>query len=415
MVILLIFKPTDATIGDEVVRHGKLTFKCSVNPSKFKSFDDEKFKKTMEVSDYTSGGNNDDATNAIIGNICMQGDNIKKQECIDWCADGDKRFSDKINEGSTTSDYTNYCLSKLSDWCQIKDDPNSITPQENDNMMSDRCVSAWKDVETTLKPELTPYKDKITNFLQKYCKNVKPSDFISSSTGYMKMGKEKLQKICGCFMEQEIYDNFWNDLSKEYMIEGINAYNRECYFPLCQKSETIQPSGGASCPDCTQAIAINNEGTIKGDISIQQNAECKTIRKLTSIDKTRLRFLRKIGDKIEKTIEVPKVNGFCLKSNNNKLKFTGKVCKSSSNGDYSVQWDTIENQDPINGCSDTIKKRDEQSYDFISKYMGKCDKDPTVFKNAKTTYKQNNKKIIIIVASIIIIVLLLLLIVSQRK
>jgi len=90
----------------------------------------------------------------------------------------------------------------------------------------------------------------------------------------------KYRELCACHFDDEIYNNYYDSLVDQ--IPGLafsGQSSTKCLFPLCNTSpfKSIEISGENNrCPQiqCIQGVSIENQGTIIGNIRINNNAEC---------------------------------------------------------------------------------------------------------------------------------------------
>ncbi len=86
--------------------------------------------------------------------------------------------------------------------------------------------------------------------------------------------------ICGCFLKESVYDNFFKDLSHDLQT-AVPQY-RTCYFPKCVQSDykrynDKQAGTKEICPSvntCLIENKINNDGTINGTIIYDGTNNC---------------------------------------------------------------------------------------------------------------------------------------------
>lgn len=123
-------------------------------------------------------------------------------------------------------------------------------------LKSDECKNAIETGMINLDNEIQTYCDSLGN------------DAIS-------------EPICGCFLKQSVYDNFFSNLNSQ-LYSAIPPY-RTCYFPPCVKSSAYKPyknnfaNTRQDCPNiCLVNNTINNDGTISGHIDISGGNDCTT-------------------------------------------------------------------------------------------------------------------------------------------
>lgn len=110
-----------------------------------------------------------------------------------------------------------------------------------------------------------------TDIVKKYCSTKKFDDVES-------------QKICGCFYDDNLYSNFYKDLSKKIkMPPGVLLNDKQCFFPACSNADYKLNVAASKCQDlnvvnCIRNVKITNEGTIMGDVTIDSAATCSIIK-----------------------------------------------------------------------------------------------------------------------------------------
>lgn len=103
------------------------------------------------------------------------------------------------------------------------------------------------------------------DIIQKYCDN---------------LGDNAIKEpICGCFLKQSVYDNFFNSLSKNLSLSI--PHFKTCYFPTCAGSNQSylpfidKQAGKEHCPSvCVIQNQLNNDGSINGSISFDDMNKC---------------------------------------------------------------------------------------------------------------------------------------------
>lgn len=92
---------------------------------------------------------------------------------------------------------------------------------------------------------------------------------------------QDLGAICGCFLPDKVYANFFADLNRAGIgkIEAQPQF-KECYFGPCARNKELvyalknQPPNCPSIMACLQEITINNQGEIKGPITVVNDNKC---------------------------------------------------------------------------------------------------------------------------------------------
>jgi hypothetical protein len=92
-----------------------------------------------------------------------------------------------------------------------------------------------------------------------------------------------VQPVCACFMKPSFYQNYFNSLSNTINL-AVTEDLPACFYGPCAASpikssdqKTKRGPGGKACPDvnaCITVAEVDNQGTIKGSIVINQDVSC---------------------------------------------------------------------------------------------------------------------------------------------
>lgn len=94
--------------------------------------------------------------------------------------------------------------------------------------------------------------------------------------------------VCGCFLtgiSPNIYSSYEADLLKTFNNIPTSGDLIDCYFPACSNSDIHRGAfitNKTTCPNnslCVNSVTINNNGTINGDIGVNQSNECSSFTK----------------------------------------------------------------------------------------------------------------------------------------
>lgn len=174
--------------------------------------------------------------------------NPSNSSCANFCIPSN-------SPGSDTGYTTPLCYDSMLNFCQ------------GDNMNNQTCIS-WLSQNSVFQDD----------YIYKYC-----NDMINK--GY-DISDQKLSQICGCFMTDDYYNNYFSSLNKYMNIPNYLPYRPECYFAPCSagsiKTKT-QKQTPVSCPnitDCIQVDSVNINGIIDGgNINIFEDNSCNITRK----------------------------------------------------------------------------------------------------------------------------------------
>lgn len=136
---------------------------------------------------------------------------------------------------------------------------------QGDNLLSDTCQNYCRLPDVNCDAPLTAYCSQFT--AQQIDQSNNPA----------------LKQACGCYMSQAFYDKYFQSFSDkvDYKQSAIRPAISSCYFPMCSAPSSLKPfyfkKAAVQCPvvqECVQDIQFANDGTIVGDINIQQNNKC---------------------------------------------------------------------------------------------------------------------------------------------
>lgn len=177
--------------------------------------------------------------------------NLDSNDCFNYCIN---------NKNDCPEIVQNYCFSNInpinskvftSENCQllIKDMISSEIESPIDNILNNFCIY-----------ELRVNGDNIDNYIE---------DNVIES--------QKIRDLCACFMDQNVYINYFNSLVEKYPSIIDKATNPKCLFPACAygnqyKSNDIK---GGVCPElnCINYVKITGSGTIE-QFDLIQNEKC---------------------------------------------------------------------------------------------------------------------------------------------
>jgi hypothetical protein len=157
---------------------------------------------------------------------------------------------------------------------------NTITPFTSKIFNGDFCPNFIQTALSQGKGSLV-YDRKINQF----CKSmgVTPSNYKEVTTG---AGKDpnldiKIKQLCACHFDQEVYDNYYNQLIQLYP-QLANLATKQCLFPECTgvnlyKSYTMLNANVCPNISCINVSTLNNNGTISGGVTIDQSNYCKSV------------------------------------------------------------------------------------------------------------------------------------------
>ena len=82
--------------------------------------------------------------------------------------------------------------------------------------------------------------------------------------------------ICACHMSPTLYDNLRQSIIAQFPGFQFVAENERCLYPPCVNSDYKTNSTGKQCalPGCIDIAVINNNGTIQGGTTINQDPRC---------------------------------------------------------------------------------------------------------------------------------------------
>ena len=198
--------------------------------------------------------------------------------------------SSSQGSGGTCADPSLYPTQKLLDsYCSRIPIDQTVLPLQG----TGKCITGCKDPSKVcyygLK-QLCQGENLLSNVCQEYCRldstNCdKPlTSFCSQYTPtQIQQGSLQLQNACGCFMKQEIYDNFFDSFSAQvnYSQSALQPPLAPCYFPTCSMRSAVKPynfkASKTQCPvvqECVQTINWDNAGRIVGNVVIKQDNTC---------------------------------------------------------------------------------------------------------------------------------------------
>ena len=215
----------------------------------------------------------DTNSNQSIIKFCSQHDTVTDNpmitidpRCTSWCSQNPQPCNEMKNKycldnpfspfcGQYCADPNNNCYTNLQTFCN------------DENLTSPSCIAFCESREINCDAQIQKYCNKLT-----YEQKISP----------------EYNQLCGCFMGSDFYDKFFKSFNQQIFIESGLPVLPQCYYPYCSSSEMKSYNVKTSqtpCPDvqnCIQNIDINNDGTIDGDININQSGNCNFVRKKIS-------------------------------------------------------------------------------------------------------------------------------------
>jgi hypothetical protein len=176
--------------------------------------------------------------------------NLDSDECLDYCLKNKNECSEIVK---------NYCFS-------------IIDPINSNVFTSENCQLLIKEMIST--QLVSP----IDNILNNFCMNQLQVD-STNIDDYLQNGTLKSQQIkelCACFMDQNVYLNYYNSLVEKYPSIIEKGIGVKCLYPICAygnqyKSNDIKEA----CPElnCINYVKITGSGTID-QLNLVQNERC---------------------------------------------------------------------------------------------------------------------------------------------
>lgn len=130
--------------------------------------------------------------------------------------------------------------------------------------------------------------DNIDSALRTYCKKYKGNFgalFLPGPAGSNETQREIDVGLCACHLTSPsvpdpqgtvLYDEFYQELigKNNAVASGELGVQDKCLVPQCRSSPFLSreiPLGGCSVPQCFNVVTFNNNGTINGNVNINQN------------------------------------------------------------------------------------------------------------------------------------------------
>ena len=189
-----------------------------------------------------------------------QGNNLLSPVCTQFCT---------VNQDVCFSRYLNFCLN----------------PQTPIIGVTSQCRDFFADY-------LTTHRSKNLDIgLVNYCKKYKGfADLFNadSTVGTPEQRAIDLD-ICACHLSSStepdpdatvLYRNFQASLAQQVPYFNNVGFISQCLVPQCASSSfkpTAIPPTGCNLPQCLNILSFNNNGTINGNVIIDQNSECASI------------------------------------------------------------------------------------------------------------------------------------------
>jgi hypothetical protein len=191
----------------------------------------------------------------------------------------------KVVRPDGTTDQTEFCKSELLSKC--------INPRNSDAIIGGGCEalgfagSFARDVyDSSMKDYCMQDLEHLNigtcakwcNDNPQVCKRSEVSKMCQNTTNEK---YAKKTKICGCFLNPNIYKNIKDQIERKYKTPSTfldNGYN--CYFPNCADA-IIKESPGAPCPssnltNCISGIEIDVENNAAGDVELYDSPNCNS-------------------------------------------------------------------------------------------------------------------------------------------
>lgn len=203
------------------------------------------------------------------------------------CCIGNKNDTDSCDP--SWCPFSENCQDMMMDYC-IASDPNDVTGnadgiKNRPRILTDQRCKDWLTTQSqAVKDQVAtqvcatasnPYLVK-EPFCQSWCK-LSTSDcddvlrrYTASEYKYNTNAALNTDPMTGCFLPQEVYLKFFNDISSKIgNLPSALTDNPGCYFPQCAISDFKRYSfkaGQTPCPtnvsQCISNATINNDGTI---------------------------------------------------------------------------------------------------------------------------------------------------------
>ena len=122
----------------------------------------------------------------------------------------------------------------------------------------------------------------IDNILVNYC--VEEYENIATIQNGGLLIREK--NLCACNMRDSQYENLRDSLDDQFPGLGSLVGNSRCLFTPCVNSafKTAGMGGVCTTPACLNIASIENDGSIGGDVTVEQNAECASFDEVVNGD-----------------------------------------------------------------------------------------------------------------------------------
>jgi hypothetical protein len=187
---------------------------------------------------------------------------------IDMSKVCDKRFFTPICNTYCTEPYNEKCFIPVVNNCfklTTLEDGTNTTP-----LFTDDTCKNWIEENVKAGGSKT-IDDKIFDSCNEL--NINPTNYANDLS---------IRNICACHFEDKIYENYYQSLIKLVpAIQYAGLGSSKCLFPGCTLSpyKSIEILGENICPtvQCIQGVVFNNDGTIKGDVTIKQDTNCQKL------------------------------------------------------------------------------------------------------------------------------------------
>lgn len=176
-----------------------------------------------------------------------------------------------INEQGEYLNTTDQQICKILDYVK---NGASWTSQCNTEM-ANYCKN--NAIDTRCKDYCTDKNSNCDAILTSYCKNALTTKGINGIESDV-----NLSNTCSCFLGEDFYNNYYNSLFSTYpqLKNTSRARDVNCTYPTCSNGSSIptfEYKHGQTCPssvNCFTNVKVDNEGTINGNVSINQKNEC---------------------------------------------------------------------------------------------------------------------------------------------
>ena len=200
------------------------------------------------------------ALNIIITlELDCKGPTLERQICISYCSESPSK------QEKCRDDYVTYCKGIIG---------------TNKN-----CQNFIENYIQGVTPT-TGIDDLLYNYCSKYNTF---NDFLERTKN-----DETEKKLCACHLPTELYENLKNSVFQRFpALQNVSGINPFCLFPPCVISPFKNLSTTKQCavPNCLNIAAFNNNGTVKGGVTINLNSKCASATTNTIFNTTTIIFV----------------------------------------------------------------------------------------------------------------------------